>query len=240
MRLPTGEWITLPLSSHFASEVFVTGADVDWGSEKLFNLVIDGHGAFLDVGANIGYYSLYLLPKVSAVYSFEPDPRARKSLEVNASGKPKITVVPSAIGAKKGEALFVLDESSETSHLATASEKNQNMIKVDVTTIDAFVTERGISVECIKVDAEGLDLEVLAGAINVLIGQQPLVLTEARPDAALFALIEKAGYRVFAFIRDARTRERAFAELQRGIAPGGATKMLFLVPSRLVERFKAP
>jgi len=239
MRLPTGEWITLPLSSHFASELFVTGADVDWGSEKLLAQVIDGHGAFLDVGANIGYYSLYLAPKAAAVYSFEPDPRARKSLEVNVSGNPKITVVPVAVGANKGEAQFVLASDSEKSHLTAGSDNQANRIKVDVTTIDAFVTERDLTVECIKIDAEGFDLEIITGAMNVLLRQQPVVLTEAGPDAALFQLTERLGYRVFAFMRDVRTRKRSYAELFRGIPPQGATKTVFLVPSRLVDRFKA-
>ena len=74
MRLPTGEWITLPVSNHFASEAFVTHGDVDWGSERLLEALLSRKGVFLDVGAHIGYYSLYVLPRVLAVYSFEPDP----------------------------------------------------------------------------------------------------------------------------------------------------------------------
>ena len=230
--------MTLPISSRFASEVFVTGAKVDWGSEKLLNDVIDGHGAFLDVGANIGYYSLYIVPKVPAVYSFEPDPRARKSLEANVSANPKITVVPAAVGASRGEALFVLAEGSETSHLTGVSGQGENRINVEVTTIDAFVAEQKLAVESIKIDAEGFDLEVLEGAQNVMVDQQPLVLTEAQPAAELFTLTARVGYRVFAFVRDVTTRKRSFLELRDGIPPRSVTKMLFLVPGRSVERFR--
>lgn len=236
-RLPTGEWMTLPVSSHFASEIYVTGANVDWGSEKLLNLVLDGHGAFLDVGANIGYYSLYLLPKVSAVYSFEPDPRARRNLELNVAGRPKIQIVAAAVGARKGEAVFVMDEGPETSHLALNGEDKGSQITVDITTIDAFVADRKLQVACIKIDAEGFDFEVIAGAEMVLRQQQPVVLTEAAPDAPLFALMDKSGYRVFAFVRDPRSRKRSFAELKPGVPPPGVTKMLFLIPQRLVASF---
>jgi FkbM family methyltransferase len=236
MRLPTGEWIILPLTSRFASEVFVTGANVDWGSEKLLSLLMEARGAFLDVGANIGYYSLYLLPKASAVYSFEPDPRTRKSLEQNASGKSKIEIVPLAVGAARGEALFALEASPERSHLTSTNENSGKYVKVDVTTIDAFVSERGLKVECIKIDIEGGDTEAIAGAMNVLTTQKPLVLTEARPDDALFALTRKAGYRVFAFIRHPRTHKRSFAELLPEVPAPGATKMLFLVPQHLAAR----
>jgi hypothetical protein len=39
MQLPTGAWMTRPIADHFASEAFITNADVDWGSEQqLFSL----------------------------------------------------------------------------------------------------------------------------------------------------------------------------------------------------------
>src|ERR1039458_4812003 len=55
MRLPTGEWINLPISDRSASEAFVTNADVDWGREKLLASLLSRKGVFLDVGAHIGY-----------------------------------------------------------------------------------------------------------------------------------------------------------------------------------------
>jgi hypothetical protein len=70
--LPTGLLIHLPKHSKFGSEVFVTKANVDWGSERIFAENLDPSGVFLDVGANIGYYSLYVLPCVSSAYAFEP------------------------------------------------------------------------------------------------------------------------------------------------------------------------
>lgn len=30
MRLPTGEWITLPINNQFSTEAFITGGNVDW------------------------------------------------------------------------------------------------------------------------------------------------------------------------------------------------------------------
>jgi len=60
------------------------------------------------------------------------------------------------------------------------------------------------------------------------------VLTEARSDRALFDLAIQASYAVFAFVRDQRSRERHFARLTT--QPRGSTKMLFLVPDRLLDR----
>ena len=88
MQLPTGQWMTLPIVDHFASEAFITNADVDWGSEQLLFSLLGGKGAFLDIGAHIGYYSLYMLPRVEAVYAFEPDPRVRALLEKTSARSP--------------------------------------------------------------------------------------------------------------------------------------------------------
>lgn len=57
-RLPTGLSMNLPEDSFFGRDVYVTNADVDWGSEALFSRYLDLQGDFIDVGANIGYYSV--------------------------------------------------------------------------------------------------------------------------------------------------------------------------------------
>lgn len=230
MRLPTGESITLPISNHFATEAYVTRADVDWGSERLLYAMLGSGGVFLDVGAHIGYYSLYILPRVSAVYSFEPDPRVRVFLEKNVSAKQNIEIVPCAAGATQGKARFTLELAAEVSHLSSNEEKNSNQIEVDVVTLDAFVASKNLTVEAIKIDAEGYDIDVIRGAMDVLARQKPLVLTEATPEAALFELMDRVGYRVFAYVKNPQTRHTSFAELSAGVPVKGETKMLFLVP----------
>ena len=52
MRLPTGEMIFLPISDHSATEAYITGADVDWGTEKLLYSLLQRKGAFIDVGVS--------------------------------------------------------------------------------------------------------------------------------------------------------------------------------------------
>jgi FkbM family methyltransferase len=237
LQLPTGESMNLPIQDHFASEVFITNCDVDWGSEALLASLLNRKGAFLDVGAHIGYYSLYMLPLVREVYSFEPDPRVCAMLEKNVGGKGNVLVIPWAVGAAKGRARFTLERDAEVSHLSAEGEDAANQIVVEVVTIDEFVRSRGLTVEAIKIDVEGHDAEVIQGALGVLREQQPLVLTEARPDARLFELALLVAYRVFAFVRHPRTRKKWMAELIADQAIPGETKMLFLVPERLAGEF---
>jgi FkbM family methyltransferase len=237
MRLPTGEWMTLPIGDHFASEAFITQGDVDWGSEKIMFSLLRQNGVFLDVGAHIGYYSLYMMPGVLKAYCFEPDPRVFALLEKNVGDNPKVETIPWAVGATAGRARFTLERDSEISHLSHYGEDKFRQIVVNVVTIDSFVFERGLAVEAIKIDIEGHDIEAIRGAMGLLEQQQPLVLTEARPDPELFALMQRISYRVHAFVRHPRTRKKAMVELSADVPVEGETKMLFLVPHRLKRHF---
>jgi len=240
MRLPTGERMNLPITDLFASEAYITNGNVDWGSERLLFGLLNSRGAFLDIGAHIGYYSLYMLPRATEVYAFEPDPRVRELLEANVSHRPKIQVIPSAVGATPGRARFTLESDSAISHLAGEHDDQSKLIDVEVVTVDSFVQSRGLKVEGIKIDVEGHDTEVIQGALQVLKDQQPLVLTEAKPDQALFALTQQADYRVFAYVMNPPNPKKSFKELLLSHPTPGTTKMLFLVPPRLAQTFELP
>jgi FkbM family methyltransferase len=238
MDLPTGERLCLPVLDRFASEAYITDADVDWGSERLLFSLLGKQGVFLDIGAHIGYYSLYMRPRAVAVYAFEPDPRLCPYLEKNLMGKRDVHILRCAVGGAEGRASFVLEEDTELSHLSNGpAPGTQRVIEVDVVTVDAFVRSRDLFVEAIKIDVQGFDTHVIEGALETLKTQQPVVLTEARPDRVLFDLALQASYAVFAFVRDARTRTRGFARLTK--RPPGHTKMLFLVPERLLPTIQA-
>lgn len=229
VTLPTGLRMRLPRMSRFSSEAFVTGCNVDWGSEAILASLLDPAGAFLDIGANVGYYSLYMLPKVAAVHAFEPDTRAVVDLRKNLSAYPNAYVHFMALADHVGTSGFVQAKSTETSHLAGSAATHE----VELTTVDIFVAERQLSVSGIKIDVEGADLEVLHGAKHTLRLQHPLVLTESEPGEKLFDLIEPLGYRVFAFVGS--EGEFHFRKFDRGNR--GWTKMLFLVPPALHSRF---
>jgi FkbM family methyltransferase len=235
--LPTGLRMQLPRTSKFASEVFVTGSNVDWGSEEIFANHLDSSGVVLDVGANIGYYSLYMLPRTSAIHAFEPDPRPLAVLRSNLAGHLNAEAHALAIGKCIGKSSFILEPNSEVSHLAASSaQQNEELLEVDVTTIDHFVAERDLQITGIKIDVEGADLDVIEGAVKTLESQSPLILTETKPDERLFGLVRPLGYKVFAFVKNSKTAQFRFREIVR--ESNFQTKMLFLVPLRLQSKFE--
>ncbi|HEY5254780.1 MAG TPA: FkbM family methyltransferase [Acidobacteriaceae bacterium] len=235
--LPTGLRMRLPTTSKFASEVFITGSKVDWGSEALFANQLAASGVVLDVGANIGYYSLYVLPRTSAVYAFEPDPRALDVLRFNLAPHANAHIQGVAVGKYIGKSVFILESNCEVSHLAgTSNQIVGQRCEVDVTTIDQFVSDKDLHITGIKIDVEGADLDVIEGAVKTLASQAPLVLTETAPEERLFETIRPLGYKVFAFIKPLNTSKFQFQEIVR--ESNFQTKMLFLVPTRLQSTFE--
>lgn len=241
LTLPTGLRIRLPRESRFGTEAFKTGCDVDWGSERLFADSLDPSGVVLDIGANIGYYSLYVLPVVAAVHAFEPDPRPRAALERNLRDHPNAHIHPQAVGRSNTKGVFVSEPHSELSHLSGNSAAG---CEVDVVTVDSFVHANRLHVTGIKIDVEGWDIDVIEGALTTLETQAPLLLTEATPEVRLFCLIRSLNYKVFAFTKDFRTSSHPWNRTRfrlEEIAAGSdrQTKMLFLAPARLHNKFEA-
>jgi FkbM family methyltransferase len=236
LRLPTGGFLTLPKHSGGATEVFVTNANIDWGSEALFARFADQKRDFLDLGSHIGYYSVYLAPRVRRVYAFEPDSRNLASLQANAAAAENIEVIQMAVSSYDGVSLLQVGGGSTDSSLVDAA-GGEAVVNVKVTTIDSFLNSRNdTDVALIKIDIEGHDLKALQGMHQTIADHQPLILTESVLDSDLREICTSWGYRIFAFVRDRKTLQTNFRELSESLDDPWC-KMLFLVPKHLVATF---
>jgi len=237
MALPTGLTMTLPRFSGSAAEVWVTGGNVDWGSEaKLAAFAAQGRDV-LDIGAHAGYYALTLAPAARRVYAFEPDGRNLPGLRRNAARAGTVEVVAKAVGRAPGRARFDTGGDSAVSHLSADSGE-----EVEVVSVDSFVAATpGCDPAVIKIDVEGFDLDVLLGAEATLSRCRPVVLTEFNPapgndPAVLSALAARLNYRLCAFARppgapkaDLRFQTIAMQRLGTELE----AKMLFLIPNEI-------
>jgi FkbM family methyltransferase len=243
IRLPNGYRMLLPASSSVATEIYVTRCDVDWGSERVLLDHLSKDWDFLDVGANIGYYSLYVAHRVRRVYAFEPDPRNRRLLEANVAGLRSISVIPLALSSRSGAMTLELPVDPARSRISRVGEVGGPMATISATTVDEFVEGTDVHVGGIKIDVEGHDLDVLMGAEHVMKRDEPLVLTEfnERAEERLFEFLGRLDYQLFAFVRPQRSpgfdgRKPKFVQLLK--APIELRyKMLFLVPRRLIRSF---
>ncbi len=242
IKLNEGILMSLPRNSRFGTELFLKNGSVDWGSEEYLIQYLDKQKSFLDIGANIGYYSLLVSSYCQSVYAFEPDPRSLVALQKNAEKVDNITVVQEAVYSEAGEMQFDTTKLPELSRLNTKSTATSaNCINVKVDTLDNFASKHpDLKVTAIKTDVEGADIEVLLGGKNLIEREQPLILSEAFPDRRLFNFTKQLDYLIFAFIKPKdkskihlKPKFIEITEYPKDFRP----KMIFLVPKRLHQEF---
>jgi len=135
----------------------------------------------IDIGANKGNYSKLLLEKTgSSVIAFEPLPKAyAELLELEGRYGKRFRSYNYGVGEKCEElTLYFGSEDSELASFSTeineiayVSDSNINSIKVKVISLDSFFENNALeidSIDLIKIDTEGYELEVLRGAKNTI------------------------------------------------------------------------
>ncbi len=145
-----------------------------------------GDGAFYDIGANVGLYSLYYASSKSGrVYAFEPSTLNLRLLSLNVSDNglaSRITIVPSPLTDSNEIATFrlsMLDEGGSMSSFGQVfghdGSRLQTVLEYDTigVTLD-FMLASGLLREApslIKIDVDGIEHLVLRGAEKVLASQ---------------------------------------------------------------------
>ncbi len=150
---------------------------------------------FLDVGANVGYYSLlarFLGGQTAQIHAFEPNPELFRLLmqSVAAVGGQSIWAVEMACSNRSGAAELYLSTEAGNSGLSTLRSDVLNgaqPLTVNIVTLDDYCIGHNVVPTVIKVDAEGLEIPVLEGANGLLTAQIPrYVICELEPSRAPF------------------------------------------------------
>lgn len=135
-------------------------------SEIYKDYVNDGD-VVLDVGANIGLFSLYASPIARMVYAFEPTPDHFECLEKTIEFNEMKNVLPirKAIANDNGKQEFYFSENQTMNSLKEAVGNTGRKITVDTITLDRFFDDFDIKkVDFMKLDIEGSEGEILQGA----------------------------------------------------------------------------
>jgi FkbM family methyltransferase len=241
MTLLNGRKMLLPPDSAFGTELFLKRDELDWGAETIMLQYLDKTKCFIDVGANIGYYSLLAAPLSDTVYAFEPDPRVIGTLGANLAQFDNCHVLKEALFSEPGTMEICLESRTELSSLVRKSVSGEKRA-VKVNTLDTFMQEYpSQDVSCIKTDAEGADFEILLGGEKLLVRDQPLVLSEAYPDSHLLKFSESLGFACFGFVK---VKNKNLSHLPPRFIKIESPpvkyriKMIFLVPARLLSEFE--
>jgi len=153
-------------------------------------------GNFLDVGANVGYFSC-LLGKLAGstgkVVAIEPEPQNRLLLETNlrANGLTNVAIHACAVGAEDGTArMGIYKPANRGRHSLVDLDNCRKFIDVPVRTLDGLLRDSGVaSWTLMKMDVEGFEPFAFAGGAETLSRTESLAL-EYAPDYWRKAKIE--------------------------------------------------
>lgn len=174
--------IGVDLSDHVGREMFKHGWYESLYIDFIRRYMADPAGLFLDVGANVGNYSLALASYFSQTLAFEPNPGIYPALVANCGRNPSLAICPVPVGLSSEYAtlrfhLSAEHNSGESSFEPGAGSNSDACLSLDVAPGDAYVAD-GQRVALIKIDVEGHELNVLTGLTATLSRDRPTVCLE--------------------------------------------------------------
>jgi FkbM family methyltransferase len=233
-RCPGGE-ILVPLSDAVGRCIYFTGdydRKITWLCRKVLRL---GDTA-LDIGANLGIVTLTMakaVGKAGVVYAFEPNPRLQsllsRSIERNALLNVHLHNV--ALGDRPDIlSLHVPSDNFGQGSLVFHSDNSQashHVVKVERLS-DIIERERLTSIRMIKIDVEGFEQKVLAGAEETLKGIRPdlIVFESNAQNQPIFRnrpavqILRRHGYEFFSIPKAAFSISLRTIDLGRDEDPG--------------------
>jgi len=139
---------------------------------KLFKEVIRKDDVVLDLGANIGYYTLLasrLVGEEGRVIAFEPEPTNFEILTRNIllNDSRNVLTIQKAVTDKKGKTNLYVDSKDTGAHTLCNDNRLHKHIEVDTVSLDEFLPS-SVKVDVIKMDIEGSEMKALAGMSNVI------------------------------------------------------------------------
>ncbi|MBE0650332.1 MAG: FkbM family methyltransferase, partial [Bacteroidales bacterium] len=152
----------------------------EWNVKEFVYKHLDSYNVFLDIGANMGTYSILLAEKGLRGYAFEPIKSNYNATRINLilnNLDDKVKVFNLALGDHKKKAEFAFDVlNTGASHMVGVElvenlDDKQMIIESTIVPLDDLMTEMQISSDdkiFIKIDVEGMEEKVLLGARKFL------------------------------------------------------------------------
>ena len=186
---------------------------IDYSGASWEGLTRDPHGetAFIvneikqgntviDIGANIGFYTLLLAKLVGphgAVIAFEPGPVSFSLLKVNTilNGIKNVTLLNKSVTASSGIEYYYSNQTAESGSTTTRTTPEfghpRERIEVEAVSLDDYFRDNDTKIDYIKMDVEGGEYNALKGMQNLLAQNPGIRLTiEYAPYLPLWGGVE--------------------------------------------------
>ncbi|MBA4320652.1 MAG: hypothetical protein C0412_19845 [Flavobacterium sp.] len=172
-----------PLSMRRTFELYASNLIHEKATTDLFKKVVKEGNVVVDLGANVGYFTLLaarLVGEKGKVYAFEPEPKNYSYLvkNIKLNNYNNVQAFQKAVSDKNGKTqLYICDYDSghHTINQYGGVEKysrgrlvEEKSIEIEAVTLDEFFKNREESIDVIKMDVEGAEALALAGMDNIL------------------------------------------------------------------------
>lgn len=191
------DYVMVPNVNGFT--MLVNGTDEGIGRELAFYKVheptvtkllpgfVKPRDTVLDIGANIGYYTLLLSQLVGEdglVVAIEPYPGNVHLLELNLrlNRVTNVKVMSVAVSDEVGTAQMFVSGGSNWHSLRPTELTGKETISVPTVTIDTIVAQLERPIDLIRMDIEGWETKALSGAEGTLKRYCPTLIMEVHPN----------------------------------------------------------
>ena len=178
----------------------------------LINLDLDvSNSTAIDIGSNIGNHAIEFAKYFKKVICYEPNPRAYDLLATNTKHLKNVEVFNWGIGSK--EEFLQLQEN--INNIGGSSAKYQidakNIVNIEIKPLDNFL-ESFKKVMLLKIDVEGMEIEVLKGAEKIITEFYPLICFEQHKtdfldcfnETEVIDWLRKKDYKIYAIYKPIR------------------------------------
>lgn len=195
-----------PIAFPFVSDKYLlatrgmTGATGNWycGLHEFEDMALVLHALrpddlFVDIGANVGSYTILAASAGARVVAIEPIPETFTALQRNISVNALDDRVEGLnIGLGRNDGVLRFTSLRDTvNHVLAEGEPTEDVIAVPIRSLDDVL--KGETPTLIKIDVEGFETEVLAGATGTLSDQGLLaVIMELNGSGARYGFDEEA------------------------------------------------
>lgn len=185
VTVAAGPGAGLRLGERWASADYSVGTNELPVQEAVRDLLRPGL-TFFDVGSNVGFFALLAAREVGpagSVHAFEPVPEIAAAISANAARNDlDVTVHAVAVADRHGgtaELMLAGHPGGATISAADAPGDLTGRVQVPLVTLDRLVTDGTCPVpDVVKIDVEGVEMQVLDGMADLLAGARPALVCE--------------------------------------------------------------
>lgn len=237
VRIWTGSLMHLNPKDFVSRHIYMAG-DYETTTSRLFGCLLKGGDLAVDVGANIGYFTLIasnMVGPTGRVLAFEASSsifeKAKKNLELNSASN--VRLLHQAVSDRVGEVTFHIGDED---HLGVSSMRSIGTSREEtVTTTSLDDAVGGDDPRLIKIDVEGTEHLVLGGMRGLLKRCKPYLILELTD-----SFLREMGSSADSLVADLHSEGYDLYSIEwNGIVPhNGAVKAqenVFCVPADFVD-----